>query len=278
MLLLTSKKVAPPNKPQWPFRINPDSPQAIGLELWIPFVQGHGVVLPIQSRTSGQGIFRADAVGGYGIDFNSTDHNVATLAYPDAPFLTSQGMTVVWMGVLDQVAASMPLVIKNTNHQAANTPFNFRTGGIDAAGFAFGRGSSSANNEYTTSGGVLSANTFYVLAATVSNDLIQTAPILFWNGNTATPGAGGNTGTVSGAGQDLRIGGDFFVWNSDYFVSEVRLYNRGLPYSVLFDMYNPQTRYDLYWSPSNVAYFDLMGAGGGGGGRAARSYTFIVMP
>jgi hypothetical protein len=59
-------------------------------------------------------------------------------------------------------------------------------------------------------------------------------------------------------------------WGCDF-----RIYNRALTDAEVWELYQPSTRWDLYWQPQR-SYVFLAAAGGGAG--SARSRTFIVMP
>jgi hypothetical protein len=62
------------------------------------------------------------------------------------------------------------------------------------------------------------------------------------------------------------------------FITDARVYGRALSAAEVWALYDPRTRWDLYWVPGRRVYGDL-GAGGGGGGFkaawAARSNVIL---
>ena len=257
--------------PPWPYGINPDSPQAVGLEVWVTFpAGGAGYVLPQRGRTTGINLFRADPTGGYGRNFDQTVPTPATLAYGDAPFITAQGITIMWSGRIDDVAGIHGFAFKGVANGATDTPFDFRTGGIDTTSIALVRSNAGGLVIFTSQTGLVSAGTYGIFAVRVTDNLIETLPDFFVNGNKFAGGVNGGSGTgaVTGTAQDIIFGGrQDGVAPMDGYCREIRIYNRALSDGVIQSMATPETQFDLWWSPTNAATFAIATGGGGGAGK-----------
>lgn len=261
----------------WPFEINRDSPQAQGLELAVMFVPPGGIVLP-QGGLANPTIFRGrfEPVAGPGIDFNTTDNNYAEIEYPDYPFLTDAGLTVIWTGIVDASGNFRHFTGKHASAGATNNPIDFRTNNATTAIHVV-RSHATASRTFSNS-----TNAFYTVgllqtfAVRFANNLLQTAPDLFIDGEgpyTGSTISGSGTGAVTGSGAAIRIGRRPDGVQMDGFCQEVRYYNRAISDRAILAASRESTRWDLY-QPMHRSFF--VGAGGGGG-STERSRTFIVM-
>jgi hypothetical protein len=198
MLVLTSPRTH--RRPQWPFGINWASRQAEGLEVWVPFVNGYGVVLTkggsLGRPTVSTPKFRADGLGDYGIDFNGTDGNAADFPYPDAPLITSAGITIVWTGIVDTTSDYRHFAGKHEFGGGTNNPFEFRTG-PGTTQLVLVRANAGGHQEMV--GSSLTAGKYHTLAVRVSDNLIQTLPDFFVDGTKTAGTAGASSGTPTGA-------------------------------------------------------------------------------
>jgi hypothetical protein len=266
MLLQTSKGISSIYKPRWPFGINWDSPQAVGLEVWVPFVFPSGAILTKNGSigtTIGLAPFRANYEGTYGIDFNKTDNNWAEFAYPDAPFISVNGITVIWCGVVDtQTPDFRHFAGKHATNGATANPFDFR----NEEGTTTLRLVRSNTAARVWAGPSYSNSVYQVIAFRVADNLIQTAPDFFVNG-VKTAGTSGttDTGAVTGSEANIRIGqrASGSAVQMDGFCSEVRFYNRAISDGAIQELSQPDRRFNLYWSPTNTSYLFVGTAAGG---------------
>jgi hypothetical protein len=271
MLVLTSPRTH--RRPQWPFGINWASRQAEGLEVWVPFVNGYGVVLTkggsLGRPTVSTPKFRADGLGDYGIDFNGTDGNAADFPYPDAPLITSAGITIVWTGIVDTTSDYRHFAGKHEFGGGTNNPFEFRTG-PGTTQLVLVRANAGGHQEMV--GSSLTAGKYHTLAVRVSDNLIQTLPDFFVDGTktagTAGASSGTPTGAVTGTSQNIRIGNRTAgsAIQMDGLCAEMRFYNRAISDAAIQEISDGRTRWDLYWQPTKTF---LVAVGGGGGGGSA---------
>lgn len=233
-------------RPIGPFRLNTESPHAVGLLYWWPltpwstgqeFRQRRASTLnagfPVRGVPNMGAVYNTNGTSTYiatGVTDQLTDFTCTAWFYPPATLTNFKRMvdkkfdTGFWMGT----------------HDSATQAWG---GGVLEGGAPFGRSVP------------LSGDAVHLLVSRRS-------------GTTHTISADGGqvttSGTVSGTALDtteLLIGAragpsdfaNFPIW-------DVRLYNRALSNGEIWALYDQQTRWDLYWQPSTRVFFDVGGA------------------
>lgn len=247
-------------RPPWPFRINWDSPQAVGLELLVTFSAYGGVVLSRNNVTAATVNVSADqryqVDGGLGIDLVAASANYVDFAYPDDPFITDQGLTIVWIGQIDTgIGTFRHFAGKHSGAGGTNNPFDFRT---QSAQNAMTLVRAHGTNSRIHVGPNVEPSEYRVYAVRVADNLAQTVPDFFIDGTktvgTLSSGAGVN-GPITGSGANIQIGrrADGVV-QMDGYCAEVRFYNRAIPDEIIQSINRPATQYDVYASYDGLPY------------------------
>jgi hypothetical protein len=263
-------------RPQWPYVINWDSPQAQGLFLWVTFPFSGGPLLLPNHVPDGNAVttvngaqHRWDPVGGNGADFNTTANNYVQIPssfVPETLFLSTNGLTIIWNGRVDALGANGAVLTGRTTAYTRDTTFAFNVGATGSIVWDRAHASDFRVQETATTGLVVTG-AYAQYAIRVTDHLCQTVPTCFVNGITNTSFAttfGGATGAATVSNQPLQIGQE----NSDTaaqldgFCADVRYYNRALSDAEIQAQADPMSTLDLYWSPA-VTYFDLFAQGGG---------------
>lgn len=186
-----------------------------------------------------------------GPDINGTNYFVTVEAPPDAPYITSAGVTLSWWGIVDDLGIYNHFAGKHTGNGGNSNPFDFRannSGLVDlvranAVGFSIHTASIS-----------LTVGVLHHVLCSVANDLIETAPLWLIDGVIASDSAFQSAiGAVTGDGSPIRIGrrADGAV-QLDGVTAEFRAYGYGMSLAQAWTLYeNP---FDLYWVPSTRAY------------------------
>lgn len=260
-MIIRTSRINTSVQPRWPYRINWGSIQAQGLVSWLTWPDGYAILLPdsnVGSAVNGVWESRIDSVLGGGINFHGPTDRATYFAVNDNHFLTSSGITLVWWGNLDTLAIGQSLTYKTfASVTGNNVPFALYTDTLGS--IKCSRGSATGTRTQGSNAGI-SAGTSYMVVVTYPDNLVETAGIIYVNGvEVASTQGGAGTGAVTGTAAALNscvVGGSASGFSeADMFTSEVRLYNRFLPPSVIWSMYDLQTRYDLFYSPLKISYF-----------------------
>lgn len=221
-----------------PFTPNRASPQARGLLLWYPTVGYAGRLSDYASANRFGGTLtgppgvRRDATVGIGMDFTGSER----WEVPHVSDLSTTTRTLsAW--VIADATPSTHTVVKKDNE------YILRCDGLSLVYYFW------TSNGLSTCGTTISNGVLYHVAATWDGTTAQ----LYVNGvqkSSSTPG-----GTTSTSTNNWTIGaqpGGGEGW--DGLIADVRLYNVALTANEVFQLYAPQTRWDLYLvTPFSVA-------------------------
>jgi hypothetical protein len=241
-------------RPAGPITLNLDSPQRHGLVGWWPLA---GDLTDCSGRQAH--LVRTGTLGWSARDL---------------------GMTVPTSSASDYATVSGPTFLAAVD----TSPFSlmlwawfpsFPPGGQF---FSIGNGSAGINLNYT--GGTMawlraSNGVDVVRQATSYTDFAWRHIVATWDGTTARiyhngladgsatsptvdSGAGTRVGLLTNANAGFPQGP-----SGGAYVCDARLWNRALPPGEVWALYDPQTRWDLYWQPSTRIVFDISGGGGG---------------
>lgn len=255
------------NRPEWPFSINTDSWQSHRLLAWIPggafteMVRGSHVVAgaptPNQDFSAfGSGYGTSEAATGFwsfpAITGVRVPFTLSVWARPtsgssgSASFQSSGAGTAVYNGVLFRTGLSGVSVWQTS----------FGTGGGEAAG---NRRSAAGSSQPTAT-----VPHHYLVVCRGATDWS-----LYLDGQAETPTYSGTGGTLTNAttnGNMGRASGTSVVGVSFY---DVRIYDYAMDANQAMSLYDPGSRWDLYWKPSNRTYFFLADA-------AAKASTMAI--
>lgn len=245
--------------PSWPFTVNRESPQAQGLVAWWPILHEHGgnsVHCMIDTRNHGAYASGSQAWG------------MSPFGFAAAQFTGSSSHQVTGF---TQALGDFTATVWFT---PTGTDFFGRVIDKDSGnGFVICRDSSNSNSHKAelrgTSIGPIAIQDGYPHLGVVRRR--GTSGILNFDG-LATQA----TASVSGSALSsdaLKIGGGGNpganrIW-------DVRVYNRALGDSEVAALYDPSTRYELFYPLGERLYVAKVG-GGGGGGSTARSQVVII--
>lgn len=249
--------------PRWPFVLNKDSLQAQGLVGWWPMIGDTASRIRNHALPGGHNLSGEVAIhptptvfGSLGLDFLGS---VATS--DDGAILSSFPLTLtVWMwprsvsiehvainivnsAVGNQVLGAIDLAgsvggdpmrafVRNTAFRAASTSNAFL---LNTPNFLFGSFNSSGHKRAILNGDVGNAG---------SETTNETAPTV--------------NRTAIGEMGDSTPGG-----SADAILWDLRVYNRDLPDALAVHMYDPSTRWDLYYETGRVSYFFVPAVVGG---------------
>jgi len=235
------KRPIPFRRPPYPFQLNKDADLARGLIFWVPCNDTGGNLK--EMINGNDGTLNADATRSYGGtgdldsglcltcdgagDYSShADHaaiNITTYSVSAWGMLTN---LTNWRNLLYKTSSQYGMIFDSSG--AWNAQFN---GGSNLAG------------------GTIVTNTWYQLGYSLESS--GGTAVTYQNGTAISSGARANS-TAAGAltiGTDL---GNTRWWNGG--IADVRIYNRVLSPSEYMKLYDPRTRWDIYWVPSSKLY------------------------
>lgn len=227
-------------RPIWPFQVNHQSPQAAGLLAWWPMaLPGGRRVQDFAGNNSGTITTLSGANWGEGLTLTGTTD--ARIGAQGALQLTTY---TIWARLLYAASASGEKVIYayysniapfNGVALLANSSGSWRLfhgdattfANLTATGFPTGR-----VVDVAVTFGAGRATAFYIDGRQVSTGTHTRTPS-FANGTASLGALVGETNPQ--------------YWIGDYY--DARIYDRALSAAEVYALYDPQTRYDLYWSP-----------------------------
>lgn len=240
--------------PRWPFQRNKDSQQARGLVGWWPM----------------QPIGAAPGTASPVID-HSINHNRGTLDAGIPGYTTTQfGGSGVYFG--DDGTGSRGIILSNLNPLLTSSVtvccWVYRTGPLNnqhvisrhPAWFLAGNSGAPNNLRFGLSTGTQTSIGIVSVAsktwALFSGRYDGANIAIFKNG--ISQASTTKTGVMSSSGS-MRIGG---YWNSDSFewpgvLFDARIYNRALTNNEIWSIYDPATRWDLYYELGRKTYHFL---------------------
>lgn len=227
--------------------LNRESPQAQGLAHWWPLQSPLGLMNlaggPSLGYVSGTRGYTGDPSLGTMLVANSTRYDSASAVALSPPFTIA-----MWV-----VAYSTP-----SSYKAACR--------FDNCGFY---NDPSSRWIWLTAGesGVITASppTNRASLLTVTDDGVTTSTYL----NGLAAGTTGGNVVLSGT---LSVCGDQFGQMWDGLITDMRIYRRVLSPAHVWSLYDPATRWDLYWVPGRRLYVDL--AAGGSVGSQVWWHTY----
>lgn len=248
-------------RPQWPFALNPDSPQARGLVAWYP-------LLPLgidMSAVSGR--YGLSSVSGTPTTSASGTLNCAAVGFGSSALYTDTlPLTAVPLSLVAWAASTDPNNTQDVIYLGGHT---LATASMDRWSLNFG-GATAGDpiRAISVSGGTArtavtgtgyTAGRWHHVAAVFTSSTLREAYI---DGNAT----GTNTQTsVPGAPSRLSMGSGWAssALTADFVgtVAEARIYNRALTSAEILAQYDPATRWDLYWQPANRVFFNIAAAG-----------------
>lgn len=229
-------------RPVWPFALNHNSPQAQGLVAWYPM-----------AHPGGNKLF--DFIGGRdlppgGGGWPLTDFGVGwDTASTYTASISSTPLTAVPLTI---ACWAMPFGTGNRVWgMVGRTGTTWDGWYIEIEGGVWKAATAAGSLSYVKAADAASvvARTLYHIAAVYESDssrkLYVNGRLVATNTSSATPS------NVNG----IRIGAGFIGGaNFDGITSEARIYNRALSPAEVFALYDPQTRYDLYWELGRRAW------------------------
>lgn len=230
-------------RPSGPWQVNRESPALSGLVLWYPltpFQSWTDAIQRVQATPAGGPLLAGDALIGTGVGFDGTDdslpapysaaYNVATLtvSFWMRSVSNNQGVMV---GRYDNTGPGSSWMIWRNS----GTLLLYVVGGSQDTGWA------------TTDG------TMHHVVATYESSvdlrLYVDGTLFFTSGTIGAIQTPANTPITIGTATALGFA-------AIQCLADVRVYNRKLTTAEIWRLYDPQTRWDLYWQPGRTLYFD----------------------
>lgn len=243
-MLLRPSRAARGDRPSGPFILNPESPQARGLILWVPCgsgdasdygplrLRGSGVTFNVSATTSpspglGIGYFGSGSDSYVELPHHASQSSLADMAVSAWVYATSFNTL---NGIVSKYNPNPSFLLRYYNGWNFLSP-----------------------EEASLAGSTALAKTWYHVIGT------RTAGVgyIYVNGvQDATAGVGEGTRANT---DNILIGRDYTASGRNWLGSivDVRLYNRGLTAADAWALYEPSTRWDLYWLPSSRVFFDV---------------------
>lgn len=246
-------------RPNAPYSINWDSPQANGLIAWYPELYPGGAMDMVSGLNSISIISGVPLVGGHvnmGRGVVGTNNDGLTAVTSNA---TALPLTIMcWIYSTDltvaQIAMSVYIAATTTNRWSLDLR------GDLAGDFVRATTSNAGGTNSSISDAAYPANEPFHLAGVFAGDASRTVYLNGMGGpeSTTSRALTGPTDRIrlmmqSTGGTTGLIGGMF----------EARVYNRALTAAEVHEIWDPTTRWDLYWRPSQRVYFNFTAATAG---------------
>ena len=247
------------DRPRWPYRLNADTRQAEGLVAWYPIGDGlprefdllhnqrltaAGTVPPLWTPGGG--------MGGGSAYFDPSQQSHFELA---TPWVTTLPLSIVaWVKFLNVPPSNAPHVVASIGSLTGNRVqfMGDYTSEVEARIYDSTNYYVNAPTynvwhvgEWAHVGGVF--NSTSELHGIIDAELSGAA-----GGWVVDPG----TFTTSYIGARPHTDGSLRDFPNAY-ITDVRVYNRALTPGDVTEMFDPATRWDLYWTPSRIAIFDF---------------------
>jgi Concanavalin A-like lectin/glucanases superfamily len=251
-------------RPQWPFAVNKDSLQAEGLLAWWPMHPAGGNTLfdlvgGYHGTLTNSPTWDSDVLLDRIIDFASASNNYIDCGNIAAINNLSQFSLSAWV---KHITTSTPQVLMaQTNAFADGWECQFtNTGTGTSLDFYFG----DIASQFVTADGVVTIGSFFHLLFVFDGRLSGDANRLkvYINGDQQTlslfVGPGGISATLPSSAATFTIGavpsfGAFFQLDGN--LTDIRFYNRALSATEAAKLYDPCTRWDLYYPLRQRLYF-----------------------
>jgi hypothetical protein len=261
-------------RPSGQFSMNLASPQARGLIAWFPCVSDVAPrgPLPLNVSASGTPTLSGAAIGGLALTGANSNTNSLEAAFHPA-FASLRVFTVSAWVRWDGDTTSYGGILTNYN---PNPGFYFRR---QNGGDKFQLGNAAGSADYTSTTAIPSGRWAHVLGTIYDRgDGFQNADLYLDGRLDSSTGLTAPTGTST---DSLRIANDYVAGSSRGWggqVADIRLYGRGMVASEVWTLYDPQTRWDLYWQPSARVFFDVTVGGGSFNAAWARGANVVLQP
>jgi len=261
-----------------PFALNVGSTQALGLVQCYPLVPGSATPLLEQRRNQPGSPKNSLSLGArgdaaiVGVDFDGTDDRVDYNYRGFDPANSVQGFSVAaWIrpDVIDQANLQYVWHAHQSGDAAFATQFGIASnttavGATQVTVTTTGGTSVTANSPAN----VLSVGVWAHVIGTWNGGMTaSTACTFFVNGRSvATTSVGNGTAPVIAATGSVSLGGRIFDNSRAYngVIAHVCVYNRVLSAHEAWSLYDPATRWDLYWVPGRRVFFDVGAAAAAG--------------
>ena len=261
------------------YGIDPGSPQAKDLALWYPI--GHHdsntTVYPAHGYGSGVGPLVRQNANTWGDAEPPYGHTARTLIASPNGYLKG-GDNVPLVG--DELTISMWLYLDDSSWWSAliskavdqitdsnQWDWGLLGSGGDGGFYLIRNGGNVAAVSWSSF-----LDRWAHLVARMSSPAGRNTSSLWIDGKVAGSGAGiGSAGaTPNTSGRYVQLGGIGLTAR----MADVRVYNRYLTDPEVYALYDPRTRWDLYWQPNKRIYHDL-GAAAPTGGQGPRTYYYM---
>lgn len=251
-----------PTRPQWPFDLNADSRQAVGLTGWYPLLPlpydlspgGRGA-LTSTSGTVSQGA--SGMIGGLTLEVAG-----AGAMYSDATPVAGRPCTI---------AAWAMTTSDSTTQDIVSLTANPASGGAERIALQFGgnvAGDPVRALSQTNAGSAAAAVTSRAYSIGVYHHCCAVHAAQNSRAAYIDGGSKGTNTTNNVVTQPVTRVTVAACWLSSALaaqlsghVAEVRLYSRALTDADVWELYDPATRWDLYWQPSTRSFFDVSAVG-----------------
>lgn len=253
-------------RPAHAFGLDASSGQARGLAAWWPLVGANGVemvakrqaVVANGATVAASSVFGAapwlDGTNDYVntgsaslFNFASSDYTLSLWVCPHT--LSSSVRNQLWSK--DSNAAGGRSFTLEHNHAATESSYT-----------AIGHATFSTDSQYFayyTPTGLLSAFATTLITVGIRSGVMFIAANGVEQSLTAYPGAGPYV-PLQSSSTEAWIGRRVYSGYEEPFhgiVADARVYNRALTPTEIWALYDPATRWDLYWQPGRTLYFDV---------------------
>ena len=285
----TSKNRPGGNRPTF-YGVNWDSPQATQLVAWFPMDVTRGVAYEAVSGTfatanGGVGSTRAVGTVGLGYDFDGTDDELVFTPPEGRGPATWQGQNLAvsaWVQP-DVTNARDAIVTIGTSITSEGIQFNIG-GNIQTGAIGIRRQTDTTVKYHTSDGYAMTIGACSHVGCSYNGGVGTSNKFTYVaNGRQWTTYAGSSgTGTDVDHGRTITIGGNAFDtgWRYNGALMDVRIYHLAdwsVPWRSehYYSIYNPATRWDLYWQPGRRIYHDLGAAAPGLYRQGPRTYYYM---
>jgi len=237
-------------RPVWPFALNHLSPQAQGLVAWWPMaLPGGNTLFDLSGRGFNGALVNgptwgADADGNSVLRFDGSDDYVSC----GQVSITGHITLSVWVS-LDALTFHRPFIAKRDDSLSNKVNYAFDKDNNNGE-IRFYWHDGSQYIVYVSTNAALAINRWYHIVATYETGV---TPNLYLNGvalNRTVQLGTGLPALVANAA-DTRLGSFVGASGDDQalsgFMRDVRIYNRALSDAEVYALFDPTTRYDLYW-------------------------------
>jgi hypothetical protein len=233
-------------RPVWPFMPNPTSQQAVGLVSWWPMWEGLVGGSQIQDLAGGEHFsLIATPAWGEGLFLNGASSQYGTVTPINPRYNWTSYTIAAWIRTADGGSSRRRIISRQSSVPNAYWIFGLNGNVLEIGDSRGGVGS------LVTYGTAVNNNQWRLLVATVTTTGSGTSIRGYVDGyqvgstvNTAATGTHPVVGAMTLTKYPLA-GVEYITAN----IGEVRCYDRALSPEEVFSLYNPVTRWELYWQP-----------------------------